>query len=786
MNEDARTTPSSSAPGSFQVLILEADEKLSAEILSALREAMPEATSAVARSVSEAQQLVIKQKPELFVLDVDSDYEKAQEFIYDLRTSHPDARAIILTATHFTAHRDPVAGLGAIHFLEKPFPRGDFMALAEALLAPGGSAEGARFQGTLSDLHIADIIQLKCISGVTSLLEFTGPRGDKARVYFENGQVRHATAPGKEGRAAFDEIVDWKGGMISEVPVPENPPRTIDLDWQVLLMEAVRKMDETRGAEPAAGKTPPARGAIRKVLVIDDSVMLLSFVKEILTEEHYQVTTAATAEEGLRACKTSAPDLILLDYVLPDMKGDEVCRKLVADPVAARIPVVYMSGFGTDLQPDEKEIPNVIGSLSKPFTSESLLEAVKKYLPSEKGAPPETKIAAAAPAVAPPPKAEEKKSVPPPEAPPKPESLGKKEEKMKDEPPFREEPKPKKAPFAPPIVTSSGPIKAVEKRFAPPPPEAVKPKPFSPSKPAEQKAAAPAPVKPAPTPPKSPAVTTPPPPIPAAAAKTEPTPLPDSSKAYFCGDSSFFSLHWALQTIGQEKLTGILRAFWSQASVDLLARDGKVMAVTTRDPNLYCPEAPVTLLNVENERIESARKEQAQNGCPLFITLAKEGLILREPGLQLVHHYGQKLFAQLWAAERVRFVFEQQDLPDYARDLPQMEENVDQWALSTLRFVQYQELGRKAAVEPTSVPAYTRDGYERVQQLRLTDAEAQFASQFNGTRSIAQISKNLRLDIKFARLTLFRFLALEIVECWPAQLAPKPDSRGGIRGIFGR
>ena len=57
-------------------------------------------------------------------------------------------------------------------------------------------------------------------------------------------------------------------------------------------------------------------------------------------------------------------------------------------------------------------------------------------------------------------------------------------------------------------------------------------------------------------------------------------------------------------------------------------------------------------------------------------------------------------------------------------------------------------------------------------------AEAQFASQFNGARSVAQIAKNLRLDLKFARLTLFRFLALEIVECWPASTTSKPERKG--------
>ena len=63
-----------------------------------------------------------------------------------------------------------------------------------------------------------------------------------------------------------------------------------------------------------------------------------------------------------------------------------------------------------------------------------------------------------------------------------------------------------------------------------------------------------------------------------------------------------------------------------------------------------------------------------------------------------------------------------------------------------------------------------------MQNLRLTVAEAQFASQFNGVRSVQQIAKNLRLDLKFARLTLFRFLALEIIECWPPTAAAKPES----------
>jgi DNA-binding response OmpR family regulator len=695
-----------------QVLILESDEQIAIEIVSALEAAAPGTRAVVAASLGEAQELAFDQKPALFVLDVDATYDLAQDFIYDLRTSHPDARAIILTAIHFSAEREQVAGLGAIHFLEKPFPRADFMTLVEALLAPDDKTGGERFQGTLSDLHIADIIQLKCISGATSMLEFTGPRGEKARVYFENGQIRHATAPGKEGLAAFNQIVDWKGGVISEVPVPRGTPHTIDLEWQVLLMEAVREIDESRStASQTAATTASPNESPKTILVIDDSAMLLSFVKEILDEQNYTVLTAPTAAEGLRLSRSSAPDLILLDFVLPDMKGDKVCRELLADSATARIPVVYVSGFGSDLQVDRAEVPNLVGSLAKPFTSATLIKAVQGYLAGQVDLPNECKTS------------------------PKDGS------------------RPTLAAKAP-QARSAGPSVVI-------PPLGKEKKTKPPDPPVGQAKEAPA------------------------AASTEEEIAAALGGAYFCGDSSFLPLQRALQTIARQRLTGILRTCRARDSVELLARDGQVILVTTRNPSLYCEEAPAALSDLLPETVDDARARQAKDGCPMFVSLAGKGLLLPEPALEFVQEYGQRLFGRLWTG-RVRFTFAERQLPDYAFDLPGSGESIDQWALSTLRFVQAQELNPEELSDTSVVPAYTRDGYERVQELRLTVAEAQFASQFNGSRSLAQIAKNLRLDIKSARLNLFRFLALEMVECWPAPLAQKRKSRRRIRGLFGR
>src|SRR5205807_879235 len=100
-----------------RVLVLEPDEGLSSAILNVLNEAAPGTLVEMTRSLEEAQQIVLGVKPELFVLDVDRIPDLGQDFLYDLRTSHPNARAIVLTGVHLPEQREQVAGLGAIHFL---------------------------------------------------------------------------------------------------------------------------------------------------------------------------------------------------------------------------------------------------------------------------------------------------------------------------------------------------------------------------------------------------------------------------------------------------------------------------------------------------------------------------------------------------------------------------------------------------------------------------------------------------------------------------------------------
>jgi DNA-binding response OmpR family regulator len=685
-----------------RVLVLEPDESLVSAILSALHEAAPAAVLEVARNLEEAHRIVLSVRPDLFVLDMDAASDLGQDFLIDLRTSHPEARAIVLTTVHLAWQREQAAGIGAIHFLEKPFPHSDFVDLVHALLRP--DVEGEKFQGTLSDLHLSDIIQLKCMSGATSVLEITAPAGEKARVYFVNGQVCHAVAPGCEGYKAFNEIVSWKSGKVSEIARAKTPPRTIDVDWQYLLMEAVRRVDETNARRERRKTVRPSKR--HRVLVIDDSLMMLNFVEKILSEANYDVVTAATAQEGLLATYEQNPDLILLDYLLPDLRGDEVSCRLREDESTARIPVVFVSSFAADLEETQSKFANVLGVLNKPFTSDLLLEAVGQHLP---------------------------KIVP--------------DQAVEAEAAFELATSSEFANAIGPVVEPVSPVASSLLRNDAAPASAQQHEPAHNGFDDPNFLVQPEPERGA-----------------------GPVGVASATNTCFSGDTDFVSVARALRVIAEKKLTGTLHCSWTKENVELYLRDGKVVLVTTRDAQLYWSETPSALVNIDPELLPRARARQSQNGCPLFITLAGEGRIRHDSALQLVRHYGQKLFANLWTASRVGFAFEQSsDLPDFTRDLSS-ENDIEDWILGTLRFVQVEDVAEKTNYDVSWIPTYTRQGVELLEKLQLSAQEAQFASQFNGARSIAQIARNLRLDLKFALLNLFRFVALEVVECWPPVL----------------
>jgi CheY-like chemotaxis protein len=116
------------------------------------------------------------------------------------------------------------------------------------------------------------------------------------------------------------------------------------------------------------------------VLVVDDSPTILKLVQLVLTKGGYRVATASSGEAGLVLAHEQPPALILLDYLMPDMNGDDVCRAMSADTALCNVPVVVMSAREDQVGEHFARMPNVVDHITKPFSPDALLAVIAHTL----------------------------------------------------------------------------------------------------------------------------------------------------------------------------------------------------------------------------------------------------------------------------------------------------------------------------------------------------------------------------------------------------------------------
>ena len=86
--------------------------------------------------------------------------------------------------------------------------------------------------------------------------------------------------------------------------------------------------------------------ASKRILVVDDTKDILIVVARRLQSWGYEPLTAESGEEGLRIAEEQLPDLILLDIMMPKMKGRDVCARLKSNSRTAKIPVIFLTALG--------------------------------------------------------------------------------------------------------------------------------------------------------------------------------------------------------------------------------------------------------------------------------------------------------------------------------------------------------------------------------------------------------------------------------------------------------
>jgi len=118
----------------------------------------------------------------------------------------------------------------------------------------------------------------------------------------------------------------------------------------------------------------------RKILLIDDEVSLLEVIKTNLEIEGYEVVTEMSGETGLVSAVVDQPDVILLDIMMPDVDGWEICQRLRSDPRTKYIPVIMLTALDETQHVVKGFECGADDYLAKPFDNAELFARIKSVL----------------------------------------------------------------------------------------------------------------------------------------------------------------------------------------------------------------------------------------------------------------------------------------------------------------------------------------------------------------------------------------------------------------------
>lgn len=383
----AHESPAGTAPS---VLLVEEYDALAAAISSALKKFAPEHRVRAVDSLAEAEARVIEISPALLIVDFDPPRPDTIEFLDRIAAANPDARFLAIASGVPRELNSQRPGPTAIQFVEKPFELSEFGAAVQALLGPWTHSASGDSRGTLRDLSARDLIPLQCLNLATAVLHLRSGDDRRGEIHFLEGQIAHAVTGNFTGVGALHQIVRWKNVHAKESERVLDAPRTIHSSWQQIFLEALANAPAVPeepsppvvSAAPPEPSRKPAAKVGKKILVIDDTEMLLIFVEDALAtaDPTFQIVTAFTGSEGLRRTEVMLPDLVLLDYSLPDLRGDQVCERLLQNEATARVPVVMMSGHVSEMAATARKYRNIVATIEKPFRSDALVALVRETL----------------------------------------------------------------------------------------------------------------------------------------------------------------------------------------------------------------------------------------------------------------------------------------------------------------------------------------------------------------------------------------------------------------------
>jgi two-component system alkaline phosphatase synthesis response regulator PhoP len=123
----------------------------------------------------------------------------------------------------------------------------------------------------------------------------------------------------------------------------------------------------------------------KTILIVDDEPDFCSIVQGQLEKEGFEVEIAYNGIEGLEKVRANPPDAIVLDVMMPEMDGYEVCRKLKADEKYENIPVILLTAVASHVTSTRYSHRDGMSTeaddyIAKPASAEEIMESIKRLL----------------------------------------------------------------------------------------------------------------------------------------------------------------------------------------------------------------------------------------------------------------------------------------------------------------------------------------------------------------------------------------------------------------------
>lgn len=118
----------------------------------------------------------------------------------------------------------------------------------------------------------------------------------------------------------------------------------------------------------------------KKILIVEDEESLLKLESFLLISKGFEVKGVANGRAALEAVAEDKPDLVLLDIMLPEIDGFEVCRQLKSDPATRHIPVIMLTAKKSREDMVRGEKVGADWYITKPFKSAMVIETIQRFL----------------------------------------------------------------------------------------------------------------------------------------------------------------------------------------------------------------------------------------------------------------------------------------------------------------------------------------------------------------------------------------------------------------------